>query len=357
MTRLTLLAVLAFGCQKNTEVLVVLTSDLTVPDEADGVSVSVTLPNDGGRMVLARDYQLPSEATLPASLDLVDAEGTAPTVAVDVQLTHAGMLVVERKALFPFARDQSLELRLDLSRNCSGIPCSADLTCVAGECVSPAIDPSQLTSIDPDPLAPAPASCPPASAPTPTAGCTVYDFTAGRVPDGLSMISPPDVTITYECGMMRARTPAGDHDVTGTAIERVQLSAPATTAPFRVTARFHASFMIFDDYGGVGGFVSPTEWVVLEAEARGPENDAVFWSGSIQSAALVNRPLRTTMESTLTRTAVDASGSHYDASTLEGPVATGIVLPLAAAQQPTFYTGNHGPATDVYLEWMMVCPP
>ena len=106
---LTLLAALA-GCAQRTELLVVLQSDVAVPADADELALRITRADEPleAPALFERSYLLPSEASLPASLDLTTEEEEA-RVTIVAALRKGGVLQIERKATLPFAPVSSRE--------------------------------------------------------------------------------------------------------------------------------------------------------------------------------------------------------------------------------------------------------
>ena len=62
------------GCAKSTEILVVLTSDLDLPSQANALTL-VAAREENGALLFGKTYSIPSETLLPASLDLRGSSG------------------------------------------------------------------------------------------------------------------------------------------------------------------------------------------------------------------------------------------------------------------------------------------
>jgi hypothetical protein len=131
------------GTSVRTEVLVVVDSDLKVPQALDELVFRVQGPSGGERVTsapLAAGAQ-----TLPRSLALVHEGGALSPLVVRVQGMKEAQLVLERQATLHFVRGRTLVLPMHLVAACVGVACGAD-TCSEQGCVSAEIDPSTLAS-------------------------------------------------------------------------------------------------------------------------------------------------------------------------------------------------------------------
>jgi hypothetical protein len=124
--------------QKLTQIVVVVDSDLRVPDELDGLQIEV----DGVLQMPRLAVSLSAPSSLPRSLGLVHAGGPLGPVRVTVRGQRAGESVVERSAEVSFKNAQTLKLALALSRACAeaGLSCDSGETCVAGACAPRQVD-------------------------------------------------------------------------------------------------------------------------------------------------------------------------------------------------------------------------
>jgi hypothetical protein len=122
---------------KLTQIVVVIDSDLRVPEGLDGLQIEVS----GAKAKPAIDTTLDAEHRLPRSLGLVYSGGPLGPVRVQARGTLAGESVVERWAEVYFRKDRTLKLALPLTRLCAEKQpqCESDQTCDLGECVSAAI--------------------------------------------------------------------------------------------------------------------------------------------------------------------------------------------------------------------------
>lgn len=131
---------------KLTQIVVVVDSDLHVPDELDGLRIEVT----GTLQEPVLQTALDSPDGLPRSLGLVHRAGPLGPMRVRAVGTLDGGTVVERVAEVYFRLGRTLKLELPLSRVCqtSRVSCDGDQTCHEGECVPAAV--SDLPVFDGD---------------------------------------------------------------------------------------------------------------------------------------------------------------------------------------------------------------
>lgn len=125
------LAAMTAGCAPPvTELMVVVGSDLRVPDEIDTIEIQVTDPARAHGPVIATDPML------PVSLGIVHRAGPLGPVRVEVLALRDGVPVLSRAIETEFVEGEVREVRLDLVRACVAIECPGRETCVVGECVS-----------------------------------------------------------------------------------------------------------------------------------------------------------------------------------------------------------------------------
>lgn len=123
-----------------TEILVVVDSDLAVPDALDGLRVEVS-----GVESMSADGSLRSNAIpLPRTVGVVHRGGELGPIEVRAIGTLGGVEVVRATAITSFIRGRTLVLPLFLSRSCARVSCGNAETCVGGVCESAAVDPSTL---------------------------------------------------------------------------------------------------------------------------------------------------------------------------------------------------------------------
>ncbi len=142
-----------------TQIVVVVHSDLDVPDELDEVWVQAISTREG------------AEETKPAKGKLGDGGLELDDVSVtfepsgdtsgemEIEVTVTGLLdgtpIVSQVRTLSFVRGKSLVLRFDLDRSCTGASapeCDGELTCSAGSCEGRAVKPDDLPDYDADSL-------------------------------------------------------------------------------------------------------------------------------------------------------------------------------------------------------------
>jgi hypothetical protein len=126
------LACVAGSCSPvHTEVLIVIDSDMLVPEELDEVRVDLIGPSGETRR---SEGSIVSRGDLPRTLGIVDATGGARMVRVTVTGMRRHANVLQRRAAFSFAPNETRILRLDLLRSCVGVSCGSDETCGDNGC-------------------------------------------------------------------------------------------------------------------------------------------------------------------------------------------------------------------------------
>lgn len=125
-----------------TEVLIVVDTDLDVPDELTRVTFRVQGPGDQQQAAVA-DWAAGDPR--PAILAMVHRGGELGpfTVSVTGERSAAGV-VRRRRARFSFIEGRTLALRMDLLRSCGGVTCETEETCAEGGCRPIDIEPSEL---------------------------------------------------------------------------------------------------------------------------------------------------------------------------------------------------------------------
>lgn len=147
-------ALASAGCTRPaTQLVVVVSSDLSVP--ADVVSVRAHVrpldaPSEAGGV---RTFALDGEGTLelPFSFGAVPPGGD-PTRRVEISvdaLDATEAVVVTRLVRTGFLPGQALRLPVFLAAGCRGRVCGPDLVCDRGECVSPDLPPESLSPVRP----------------------------------------------------------------------------------------------------------------------------------------------------------------------------------------------------------------
>jgi hypothetical protein len=135
------------SCKPNelarTEIVLVIDSDLRVPDELDELAIYVEGP--GGRVQEASARL--EETPLPRSLGLLRTQGPLSPVNVRVTGRVRGEDVLERRASLSFVEGRTLLLPMHLARSCLESACG-EQTCTEHGCRQAAIDPRSLADWD-----------------------------------------------------------------------------------------------------------------------------------------------------------------------------------------------------------------
>lgn len=146
LAALSLIALL--GCSVTpTNLVVVIDSDLSVPDELS--LLFVTVWSENGELAATNHFPLGS---LPISFGIVpktpEDQERSVTLAIEAQDPARKPLFV-RRAETLFRPGERVKLPLFLARSCIGNTCREAETCTETGCAPPAIDPSTLTPIEP----------------------------------------------------------------------------------------------------------------------------------------------------------------------------------------------------------------
>jgi hypothetical protein len=137
-----LIAASALACESGrTEVLVVVDTDYSVPDELDEVRVELIGPSGEPRR---SEGPITGAGDLPKSLALVDTTHQPRDVRVTVTGLLRGANVVQRRAVFAFVPYETRVLRMDLWRSCAGVSCDPDQTCGDDGCRPVRVQPDEL---------------------------------------------------------------------------------------------------------------------------------------------------------------------------------------------------------------------
>ena len=135
------------GCAQDlTQIVLVVDSDLKVPEQLDFLAIQVDARGMGGELA-TRDGSLGSaegSSDLPVTLALLHQGG--PLGPLDVEATGrlAETVVVSRRVRVSFQPRRTLMLRLDLLRACVGVVCDEGQTCADGRCRPIEVDPEDL---------------------------------------------------------------------------------------------------------------------------------------------------------------------------------------------------------------------
>ncbi len=140
-------ALLLSACNgMRTEVLLVIDSDLAVPEELDELRVDLIGPSGETRR---SEGSVRSPDELPRTLGLVDETNSARTVRVTVTGLRGGANVIQRRAVFTFVPGETRILRIGLWKRCVGVSCASDETCGDSGCRPIAVLPEERLPYDP----------------------------------------------------------------------------------------------------------------------------------------------------------------------------------------------------------------
>jgi hypothetical protein len=143
--------VLAACSSKETQLLVVVDSDLDVPGELS--VVRAVLRDEAGKSLLEHSFAVAPSGTSPsAGFVLPMSFGVGPRngdsslpITVEVQaISTASEVMFARRAITRFLDGKQLVLPMYLSRLCTATTCAASETCTENGCLSAEIDPSKL---------------------------------------------------------------------------------------------------------------------------------------------------------------------------------------------------------------------
>ena len=136
MTRALALVVLAAlaGCGDDvTEIVVVVDSDLLVPDEVRSLNVRIEDPQGDAQAV---NGSLTGAGGFPRTVGIVYEGGRLGPVTVTASALDGSTVRVERTARTFFQQDRVVMLRIDLLRTCTDVDCVDGETCREGGCGS-----------------------------------------------------------------------------------------------------------------------------------------------------------------------------------------------------------------------------
>jgi hypothetical protein len=144
-------ALLLAACapRPRTELLVVVDSDLEVPDPLSRLTLSVRF--DGRELGPFTEVIDPSRREareLPISLAITDRTVGAATLAITATASNRDGDVVAQTAEVAFVAGEGRALCLRLDLDCVGVVCPEAETCARGECWSEAIAASALLPVD-----------------------------------------------------------------------------------------------------------------------------------------------------------------------------------------------------------------
>ncbi len=145
MTRGLLMGVLSLGLwscgDEVTELVVVVDSDLMVPDELRQIDIQVFGPGGATAVDSAVAFDLPGAPFMPLSLGLVLEGSEVAPVRIEVVGTTFDGSVVKRSVVTGFVRNQSRALPIRLYARCLDVSCGDGQTCGdSGTCEDESIE-------------------------------------------------------------------------------------------------------------------------------------------------------------------------------------------------------------------------
>lgn len=156
MKRLVTILALSLGlgsCASDvTELVLVIDSDLSVPDELRQIDLRVLGPGGETAVDTTVAFDLPGAPFMPLSLSLVlEGSETAP-VRVEVVGTTTDGSIVERSVVTGFVKDESRALPVRLYQRCLDVTCGTGQTCGdSGVCEDESVDGAFLPQWSGDP--------------------------------------------------------------------------------------------------------------------------------------------------------------------------------------------------------------
>jgi hypothetical protein len=139
-----LLALLACSeeARPRTELVVVVDTDLTVPDQLDEIVIAAQGPGSISHEAIAALGE--DEPRLPRYLTFDHQKGALGPVAVTVSGKLRGETVLIREADVSFVAGRTLVLPLHLARRCVDVSCERSESCTESGCAPSAIDEASL---------------------------------------------------------------------------------------------------------------------------------------------------------------------------------------------------------------------
>ncbi|MCA9670963.1 MAG: hypothetical protein KC503_35445 [Myxococcales bacterium] len=148
------LALCACTGEKQTQIIVSVATDLSIPGQIDQLGFNVRYrgaPDDAVDIVWDLDQNRPDAIKLPARIAVSrGVTELSRVIEFHVRALAAGKLVVARRAALPFARDRQLLLRMNLLAQCIPVSCEPNETCGEGGCEKIEKSPDELPDYTPD---------------------------------------------------------------------------------------------------------------------------------------------------------------------------------------------------------------
>ncbi len=134
------------GCSEEvrprTQLVVVVDTDLAIPDQLDEIVISAEGPGSSSHEASAALGE--DEPRLPRYLSFDHQKGPLGPIAVTVSGKRDGETVLTREADVSFVAGRTLVLPLHLARRCVDVSCERGETCTENGCAPSAIDESSL---------------------------------------------------------------------------------------------------------------------------------------------------------------------------------------------------------------------
>ena len=133
---LALMTIAAFtmSCEERplTQIIVVVDSNLLVPQDIDRLHILVNLPGDPARRVI--NGTLSTSDPFPRTVALVHEGGSLGPIELRVEGRDGVTPQIAQDLSFSFRPEESLMLQVNLMSSCLGFPCPLPDTCRDGEC-------------------------------------------------------------------------------------------------------------------------------------------------------------------------------------------------------------------------------
>ncbi len=124
------------ACADQTSLLIEVSSPLAIPDDVDGLELSVR--GDAAGSMVDRTYELSGE--WPHSVSLRPGTVESQGVTITVTATHGGAFVARRVVHHMFVRGEARVVRVVIDAECAGVTCGAGVDCVGGRCQQSTMD-------------------------------------------------------------------------------------------------------------------------------------------------------------------------------------------------------------------------
>ena len=147
MVRLALTCLVVFAGCTQSQMLVILDTDLSIPDHAAEIRVLIESP--GGEVLGGHVFDLRT-STPPLSFGLApaDAAPDAPLFVEAQALAADGQVVVAQPAYLTIPAGKTRYLMV-LAASCVGVRCSPGKTCAPSGCREEAVDPDEIGEVVP----------------------------------------------------------------------------------------------------------------------------------------------------------------------------------------------------------------